>query len=421
MIEVMNMTVVKLLQYIWYNPREVEFHLPDSWHIEIYNIAGYNRPAMTSDEIKAAIASPIGMPPIREIAKGKKQVVILFDDMTRSTQVDRIAPFILGELAQACIDSQIRFIAAIGTHGALDRTSLVKKLGEDIMARFPVYNHSPFANCTYVGTTSYGTNVSVNAEVMSCDLKIGIGQIAPHIMTGFSGGGKIILPGVSSYETIEAHHGQTHEAWKVKQRANAFHAGASGAFKGNPMNADIQEAAKLAGLDVIIDSIVNMWGDTVALFAGALEPSYKAGVEAAKSHYFTPATQDNDIVIANAYTKASEILGSVLSAYPAVSRKGGDVVIIGNSPPGQAILYLLRSWGKTIGGSLYHPHQIPTHINHLIIYTEYPEANLFDSFTEPDKVLVLSNWHDVVRMLQEFHGAIAKVAVFPSADIQYSL
>ena len=154
-------------------------------------MSGYNRPAMKPAEIKTAITNLIGIPPIREIAKGKNEVVIIFDDMTRVTRVAEIVPFVLEELAEAGIpDNRIRFIAALGCHGAMDRLDFIKKLGEKTLARFPVYNHNAFGNCTYVGTTkTYRTEVYINEEVMKCDLKIAIGSVVPHRMRGFGGFG----------------------------------------------------------------------------------------------------------------------------------------------------------------------------------------------------------------------------------------
>ena len=102
-----------------------------------------------------------------------------------------------------------------------------------------------------------------------------------------------------------------------------------------------------------------------------------------------------------------------------MAHKGGDVVLIASSPPGQCIHYHFHSWGKTISGGLYRRYPVPSYVNHLIIYTEYPEARTLDSFLETEKVLLLSNWSDVIQALQEFHGANAKVAVYPSADLQY--
>ena len=86
--------VVKLPEYEWFDPKEVEYYLPDSWDVTVYDIAGANRPAMTAGEIKEALKSPIGTPTIRELARGRKKVVILFDDMTRGTQAFKVAPVV---------------------------------------------------------------------------------------------------------------------------------------------------------------------------------------------------------------------------------------------------------------------------------------------------------------------------------------
>ncbi|MBT7289170.1 MAG: DUF2088 domain-containing protein, partial [Chloroflexi bacterium] len=160
---------VKLPQLAWDDPRDVDFPLPDNWDVKVNNIAGYNRPALTDDQIKTSITTLMGTAPIREQAKGKKEVVILFDDMTRITRAAKIVPHILEELALAGIkDDQIRFMAATGTHGPMNRWDYAKKLGADIVARYPVYSHNPYENCVYVGTTSRGTKVHINAEVMHC-------------------------------------------------------------------------------------------------------------------------------------------------------------------------------------------------------------------------------------------------------------
>lgn len=407
---------IKLPQYIWFNPKEVEFTVPDSWRITINNIDGYGEPALNSNEIRDAIASPIGMKPLREYARGKNDVVVLFDDLSRSTRVSEIVPHVLAELAAAGIkDDQIRFIAAVANHQALDRISMVKKLGEDVVSRFRIYNHCPFVNCTYVGTTSYGTKASINSEVMNCDLKIGIGQVVPHPQFGFGGGAKIIMPGVASYETVVEHHTKIHQKWKQKQVkiTPSF----MGIIDGNPANLDAREIGKLAGIDMVIDCIVNMWGETMALYAGALEPTYTSSIERAKSHYVTVNTHDNDIVIANAFIKASEYHVPLSAAQPAVKPDGGDIVVIASSPYGDAVHYLSK-FGTKIQGPTRHQHILPN-INRVIIYSEYPEVRILDHFVEKDKVILTSNWSFIINLLEKSHKPDAKVAVYPSADIQY--
>ncbi len=412
------MTVIALPQLAWYGQKKLEVSLPDSWQVEIGNMDGYNRPAMKPAEIKAALACPIGTAPIREMARGKHEVVIIFDDMTRVTRVAEIIPFVLDELAEAGIpDNKIRFVCALGCHGALTRLDFIKKLGEKIVARFPVYSHNPFAKGTYVGKTrTFGTEVYINEEVMRCDFKIAIGSVVPHRMSGFGGGGKIILPGVASFESIESNHRKLIQAMTEQREKPVI---GMGLFDHNPMRLDIEEAAILAGLDVLIDGIINTWGETVALFAGALAPTYAAAIQAAKAQYLTPRLAGKDIVIANTFAKASEGFIGVNIAYTAVNRSGGDIVLITNAPEGQVTHYLMGSFGKTTAAPLRTPARPPKFVNHLIIYSEYPDLAGRGFFEDSEKVLYLSDWAAVRQSLQEFHGDNANVAVFPSAELQY--
>ena len=412
------MPLIRLPQLAWYGTKELELPLPDSWRVEVYNMAGFDRPAMKPSEIKASITNLIASPPIKELARGKNEVVIIFDDMTRVTRVAEIVPFVLEELAGAGIpDNRIQFICATGAHMAWDRLSFVKKLGEATLARFPVYNHNPFDNCTYVGTTSYGTDIYINAEVMKCDLKIAIGSVVPHPNTGFGGGGKIILPGVSSMETIEHFHRVEAE---FKQKYPSKLITGMGVFDNNPLRLNVEEAVALVGLDVKVDCIVNMWGETVSIFAGAPKPAYEAAVGEAAAHYLTPKAKGEGIVIASTFAKANEgIMIGLNTAFSAISPKGGDIVLIANAPDGQVTHYLMGSFGKTTSGKLKLQVKIPQYVNHLIIYSEYPDVAGRGYIEQLDKVLFMSNWNDVLRFLQEFHGANAKVAVYPDAEIQY--
>jgi len=413
------MNIIRLPQLAWYETKELELPLPDNWQVEVYNMAGYNRPAMKPDQLKASISNPIGIPPIRELAKGKKEVVIIFDDMTRVTRVAKIVPSVLEELAAAGIpDNRIRFIVALGLHSTMWRQHFVKKLGEEVVARFPVYNHNPFACCTYVGTTStYKTRVYANEEVMKCDLKIAIGSVVPHPMSGFGGGGKIILPGIASFETIDYNHQM--EA-KGRQEHQGKPIAGMGIFDNNPMRYDIDEAANLVGLDVLINCIVNMWGETVSVYAGAIEPAYAAAVKEGKTHYLTPRVKGQDIVIANTFAKANEVIIGLGIAYPAVNTKGGDVVLIGNAPEGQVTHYLIGPFGKTTWAKQPWRSKVPQHVNHLIVYNEYPHRGS-SWLGEDNKILYLDRWDDVLKLLQKSHGANTKVAVYPNAEIQYCI
>lgn len=411
------MNIVRVPELAWYDTKELELSLPDSWQVETYNMAGYNSPAMKPAEIKASITKPIGISPIRELAKGKREVVIIFDDITRVTRAAKIVPFVLKELAEAGIpDNKIRFIAALGLHSTMWRQHFVKKLGADIVARFCVYNHNPFGNCTYVGTTNtYKTKVYANEEVMKCDLKIAIGSVVPHSMSGFSGGGKIILPGVTSYETIDWNHMMMSKS-RLEHKDKPVTG--MGNFDNNPMRKDIDEAAKLVGLDFLINCIVNMWGETVSVHAGAMEPAYAAAIKEAKTHYLTQEVTGKDIVIANTFVKVNESSLGLSIAYPAVNTGGGDVVLISNAPEGQVTHYLGGPFGKTTWAKQHGRWEVPHNVDHLIVYNEYPHQGS-SWLDENDRILYLDKWDNVLKLLQKSHGADTKVAVYPNAEIQY--
>jgi len=412
--------IITLPQLPWHGTKELKLPLPDSWQAEFYQMAGWNRPVMKPVEIKAAIANPIGIAPIRKFARGKKEVVIIFDDMTRVTRLAKIVPFVLEELAEAGIPhNKIRFICGLGCHAALNQLDFSKKLGKATIARFPVYNHNPFSHCTYVGTTkTYGTKLYINDEVMKCDLKIAIGLVVPHPVSGFGGGGKMILPGVTSFDSIEHNHRRA--ANEMREQGEKPTMG-MGIFDNNKMRFDIEEAATLVGLDLIINCLINMWGETVSIFAGAPVPAYAAAISEAKSHYHTPEAKGERIIIANTFAKANEaIMVGLNIAFRATSPQGGDVVLIANAPDGQVTHYLMGTFGKKTAGELRFQAKIPHHVNRLCIFSQYPEVRGQDYIEESDKVLFTNKWDDILEAILDSDSNGTKVAIYPNADIQYT-
>jgi len=235
-------------------------------------------------------------------------------------------------------------------------------------------------------------------------------------MYGFGGGGKIIVPGVASYDTVKAHHQEIHQVWQREQREKGIQP--KGTIEGNLPNADAREISAMVGVDMLINCLPNGLGATAAIFAGALEPSYQAAVQEAVNHYLAENTGDNDIVIANAFIKASEY-GMAGASIQAINPQGGSIVFITNSPAGQVVHYLFDRLGKPVQGEGSHGPGIAPHIKNYIIYTEYPEAKMIERFAGNDKVLMTSNWSEVIERLKKSHGAGTKVAVYPNADIQY--
>jgi lactate racemase len=413
------MASIRLMEYEWSdNPHEVEYFLPDTWDTTIYHIQGYQKPVLTDEQINDAIISPAGSPRIRDLCKGKQKVCVLFDDMSRGTPTFRIIPHILRELQAGGVkDNQIEFICALGAHQAFDRSALARKVGENIIAKYPVYNHSPFTTCSSLGKTSYGTKVEVNSEVMDCDLKISIAGVVPHPMFGYGGGGKIVMPGVSSWNSIVENHSVTHKNYAVSKKNNT---GAKGVVDNNPFTADALEFTKMAGIDFSINCLLNEKAELVEVYAGDSEISFKLAVKTAHQHYLIPDTRDNDIVIANAFCKVNEAILAAKTAFIAVKRTGGTAVTLANTPLGQVVHYL-NCWGTNT--KLSRKTSVPEWVDHCVFYSEFPEAKNKFLWTDEalSKTSFPSNWDEVIRQLLEWHGPNARVAVFPDATNQYSL
>jgi nickel-dependent lactate racemase len=417
------MSFVRLMEYAWSdNPREVEYYLPDSWDVAVYHFAGYQKPVLTPDQTRQAVLSPLGTSSIRDLAGNKKKVCILFDDMSRGTPVRQIVPYIIEELKAGGIeDKQIELICAMGAHQLLDRISLVQKVGEEIMARYPVFNHNPFVNFSRLGATSFGSKVEINAEVMSCDLKISVSSVVPHPQYGFSGGPKIIIPGVASIDSIAEQHHVIHKEYKNRTKKTPD---TKGLYDNNPMPVDALEFARMAGLDYSINCILNEKCEIVNVFAGDVEAAYKAAVIEAREHYRVQDTRDNDIVIANAFNKATEAYLAGNSAFISVKRSGGTAVVIANAPQGRLVNNLLGAWGISSSGKMpFTAPAFPSWIEHFVYHTEYPEARNWYHWNEKDwhKVIQPSSWTEVIAKLIEWHGFKAKVAVFPDAATQYTV
>jgi nickel-dependent lactate racemase len=408
---------VMVPQMCWEGVCDLELPFPRQWQVEVANMAGYNQQALSAEEIKQRISSPIAGPPLHELARGKKQVAIIFDDMTRATRTWQILPTVLAELAGAGIpDGSIRFIAATGTHGAMNRFDFVRKLGEDTLRRFPVYNHNAFGNHVSLGKTSYGTEILANAEVMACDLKIAIGSVVPHIAAGFGGGAKIILPGICAFQTIEAFH---HFARQFHQEHPEHRAGMGTTGK-NGLRMNMEEAVKMVGLDMIIDTLFNFYGETTAVYAGEPEAAFSAAVEQAKTHYLTAQPGDKDIVICNAFAKVSEAEGALNIGFGSVKASGGSMMLICHAESGHVIHYLFGSFGNTPRKNQI-AHRLPANVRNLIIFNRYPDMTTLNHFGDREKVRIMTEWDDILAFLRAEHPGNPEVAVYPNGDVQYAL
>lgn len=407
---------IKVPQLAWWGDVETELNFPRNFDITFCKMNGHNAPKINEEDFQNAFNNPIGCKPIRELAKGKKNVVILFDDMSRPTKASEIAPFVIKELLIGGVkDDNIQFICALGSHGPLTAYDFAKKLGEDIIARFNVYNHNVYENCTYIGRTTFATPVSLNNEFVNADLKIGIGSILPHIDVGFGGGGKIVLPGISSIETITHNH---RFAWGKDENNDINTDKNPGADQVNIQLKDIEEACKISGMDVKIDAILNIKRDITALFVGDPIAQYYEGVKLAKRHYLTPKPERAEIVVANCNAKINEAVIGMAVAESLLPDSGGTIVMINNNPSGEVCHYLRRSFGNHMGGRFWRPPTISKKIKRLILLMPYKNKASTDWLAPSEAITWAKKWEDVLKILNSDYPDGGRVAVIPDATIQ---
>ena len=219
-----------------------------------------------------------------------------------------------------------------------------KKLGPELVKEFRVFNHNIYENCVEIGATGRGTKMMINREVAGADIRVAIGAVTAHPQVGFCGGGKIILPGIAHVDSISHYH--------LEVAPMAPETTGLGNFDHNILRADIADAVELAGLEFMVNVIVNGRGATTDIFAGDFVEAHNEAVKLAKDHYATdPKAAGKDLVISNAFVKANEMTIAARLGMAALKNSSGTVVVIAKSPEGQVVHYLLGRYGCNYGGA----------------------------------------------------------------------
>jgi len=281
------MNEVRLLSGAWHGDNPLTLAFPESWNVTVVGDAIH--PSLTAEEIRDTLNHPTGTLPLPQLATGKNRVAIIVDDITRPTPIAKLIPFLLSDLNNAGIpDEAITLFIGGGTHRPATVTEIAKKTGP-LPDAIRVIAHDSKQDQEYIGQTPGGTPLYINSELMQCDLKIGIGCIYPHASAGFSGGSKIIMPGMCGLETARYAH-------QTFQKAR---------YRGDPSPTDFRRemevVAQQVGLDFIVNAVLNQKRQIAGLFAGDKITAHQTGVEFAAGLYKTPAVEDADVVIADAY------------------------------------------------------------------------------------------------------------------------
>jgi nickel-dependent lactate racemase len=367
--------------------------------------------------IRRAFARPIGQEPIRRLAEGKRTAAIAVDDLTRPTQAHRFLPFILDELHQGGIrDEHIRIIMAIGCHRPMLKRDQEKKLGRQVAARYVVHNNHPYENLVDLGTTSRGTPVKINRFFVEADVKIGVGFITPHPSAGFGGGGKIVIPGLGSMETIERNHTPAFLG-KVGRTG--------GDLDRNELRLDMEDGARMAGLAVIVNSVGTSDGKTAGVFVGDLVKAHRAAADLARRTYGTQAPLDVDVGIFNAFPEDTEMVQAVkaLNVWTGhidrrLVRPGGTVVLVTASSEGRGV-HSLADRGMRLYRRANHKAEVKEIFGGRKVILFSPTCSRADLLERYDEDVILCRaWPEVLERLRE--GARSQsVSIFPNGSLQH--
>jgi nickel-dependent lactate racemase len=282
--------------------------------------------------VEAALARPAAGPPLAEIAKGKRTAAISVCDITRPAPNPIVLPPLVGALESAGIGKDaIRILIATGLHRPATDAEIRQIVGPEMYGRVEVLNHDArnAALHRHLGRTKSGTEVWIDQRFLSADLHISLGFIEPHLMLGFSGGRKLIAPGLAAEATIK----RLHSPFFMRDgRAR------EGSIHDNPLHAELLEIARLARHDFIVDVSLNRGRQIAAVFAGEPEGAHRAGVEWVSAALMQKLPEPVDAVITTGagypldLTFYQTIKG--VTAASQIVREGGRILVFGECAEG---------------------------------------------------------------------------------------
>lgn len=272
-----------------------------------------------------ALARPVGTPPLAELARGRANACILVCDITRPVPNRLILPPVLRILEEQGIARRdILILIATGLHRPNEGAELEELLGPGIVANYRVENHhgKVLEEHDYLGDTPTGVPVYLDSRYVRADLKITTGLIEPHLMAGYSGGRKVICPGIAALETVKVWHGPR---FLEHPRADC------GCVDGNPVHEENTRIALMAGCDFIVNVCLDGQRRVTWLGAGDMLQAWHEGVRFIEEVVKAPVPEPVDIVVTSSAgypldTTWYQAIKGLTGALPIV-KQGGTIVI----------------------------------------------------------------------------------------------
>ena len=272
-----------------------------------------------------ALRQPMGTPPLAELARGRRNACVVVCDITRPVPNRILLPPILQTLEEAGIPRQdILILIATGLHRPNLGAELEEMLGAEIVSRYRIENHygKRLHEHSFLGYSPRGVPVYIDRRYVEADLKITTGLIEPHLMAGYSGGRKVICPGLAALETVKFWHGPD---FLEHPRADC------GIVDGNPVHEEATAIARLAGCDFIVNVCIDGQRRITWVGAGDMERAWQHGVQFCEQLVRVPVPEPVDVVVTTAAgypldTTWYQAIKGLTGALPIV-KQGGTIIL----------------------------------------------------------------------------------------------
>ena len=280
--------------------------------------------------IARAMAHPIESPTLSELARGKKNIVIIASDHTRPVPSRLIIPPMLDEIKSSAPDAGITILVATGCHRGTTAEELRAKFGDDVMerVRIAVHDCDDRDNLADIGTLPSGGECEIDRIALEADLLVAEGFIEPHFFAGYSGGRKSVLPGIAGRRTVLANHCSEFIA---DRRAR------TGVLDGNPIHRDMIWAARHAGLSYIVNVVLDGNKRVIHAVAGDFEAAHRAGTQFIAGRSAVRAVPADIVVTTNGgYPLDQNAYQAVkgMTAAELCVRQGGVIVMLAECSDG---------------------------------------------------------------------------------------
>ena len=310
-----------------YGNKMVEVEIPSGNPLAIAAPPDVTPQAAMATQVRQALRSPIGAAPFTDTLKRGQHLLLLVDDITRPTPIDCILPILLEELEVERRKVEVTILIALGTHRKMTPEEIQGKVGSQIMAAYPVLNHEwdDEAALVDLGVTPNGTPIQVNRLIQAADMCLGIGIIVPHNLAGWSGGGKIVQPGICGKATTSRTH-------LLAARSPTSNMGKLI----NPVRAEIEKVARQTNLKGVINTILDRRGTVIHVVAGESQATHRRGVELARPIWEVPVPALADIVVVSSYPADIDFWQANKGLYAAeqIVKRGGDIILLTPCPEG---------------------------------------------------------------------------------------